>query len=71
MTRDEQSTERALSQAEADWLIARGWKLVNRGQGSMYLGARYSHPDLQNPKDLSQRDALTLTRAEPLRYRRR
>lgn len=71
MTRDEQSTERALSDAESAWLIARGWQLVSRGHGSMYTGARYTHPDLTMPADLAQRDALTLTRAEPMRFRRR
>ncbi len=71
MTRDEQSTERALSLAESAWLQARGWKLAARGHGSMYTAARYTHPDLDGVSDLCQRDALALTRAEPLRFRRR
>ena len=71
MTRDEQSTEQALSRAESAWLQARGWRLVSRGHGSMYTGARYTHPDLKSPNDLAQRDALVVTRAEPLRFRRR
>jgi hypothetical protein len=69
VTRNEQTTERALAQAEADWLLARGWRLTSRGQGSMYTGARYAHADLKGPADLCQRDALALTRAEPLRFR--
>jgi hypothetical protein len=71
VTRDEQTTERALSEAESQWLKARGWILVNRGHGSMHTGARYVHDDLKGPADLCQRDALALTRAEPLRFRRR
>lgn len=74
MTRDEQSTERALTHAEAQWLTARGWTCKTQGTGSMHAGARWTHPDLRgslSTNDLSQRDALTLTRAEPLRFRRR
>lgn len=71
MTREEQDTERALVRAEADWLKARGWTLATGGTDSLMSGARFSHPDLRGPIDYRMRDALALTRAEPLRFRRR
>lgn len=71
MTREEQDTERSLTRAEAEWLKARGWRLAHAGVGSLHIGARWSHPDLRGPVDYRQSDALALTRAEPLRFRRR
>lgn len=61
MTREMQDTERALVRAEQDWLLARGWTLVGR--------ARYAHPTAPSARpDYAARDALAMTRAEPLRY---
>ena len=71
MTRDEQDTEHALVRAEAAWLKARGWVLTTGGTDRLMSGARFSHPDLRGPLDYRMRDALALTRAEPLRFRRR
>jgi hypothetical protein len=71
VTREEQDTERALVRAEAEWLKARGWVLAQAGSGPLMSGARFSHPDLRGPVDYRMRDALALTRAEPLRFRRR
>ncbi len=71
MTREEQDTERQLTRAESDWLKARGWVLTQGGSGALMTGARFSHPDLRGPVDYRMRDALALTRAEPLRFRRR
>lgn len=71
MTREEQDTERSLVRAETEWLKARGWQLVNAGFGSLASGARFAHPDLRGPSDFCLRDALAITRAEPLRFRRR
>ena len=62
MTRDEQTTERALVHAQADWLRARGWREV---------GHRWGHESAPtNAPALSLADAMAFSRAEPLRYRR-
>jgi hypothetical protein len=71
MTREEQDTERSLVRAETDWLKARGWTVTNAGFGSLASGVRFSHPEFRRAVDYSLRDALSLTRAEPLKYRRR
>ncbi len=72
MTREEQDTERQLARAEAEWLKARGWTLASAGHGHNLSGARWAHGDLRGgPVDYRQSDALVLTRAEPLRFRRR
>jgi hypothetical protein len=75
VTREEQDTERALVRAEEAWLKARGWRLTTNGFGSLLSGARYSHPAAPGPgggaADFLIRDALALTRADPLRYGRR
>jgi hypothetical protein len=71
VTREEQDTERQLVRAETDWLKARGWTLAVAGAGTLQAGARFAHPELRGPIDYRLRDALALTRAEPLRFRRR
>lgn len=71
MTREEQDTERQLVTSECAWLKARDWRVVAAGAGSLLVGIRFAHAELRAPKDLGLRDALALTRAEPLRFRRR
>lgn len=71
MTRAEQDTERALLRAEGEWLEARGWTRASGYSDSLLSGARWSHTSLFSPIGYKQRDALALTRAEPLRFRRR
>lgn len=70
MTREEQDTDRALIQSERAWLVARGWSLV-AGSNSVHP-FRYSHPGAPSAKtDYTQRDALAMTRADPLRFKAR
>lgn len=70
MTRDEQTTERALLQAQADWLRARGWQQLGGVSVSLAGLHRWRHHSA--PADspaLRLTDALAVTHAEPLRYR--
>jgi hypothetical protein len=71
-TRDEQTTERELLQAQANWLRARGWEQLG-GICSTLTGLhRWQHHTA--PKDapaLRLADAMAFTNAEPLRYRAR
>jgi hypothetical protein len=61
-----QDTERALQLAESNWLQARGWRPVH-GTGP---AQRYTHPAAPKAKeDYTRRDALAITRGDPLRYR--
>ncbi len=73
MTRAEQDTERALVRAETEFLKARGWTVTVGGLGSSLGGSvRLAHESLKGgPTDYCLRDAMALTRAEPLRFRRR
>ena len=71
MTREEQDTERALVLSELAWLKARAWRIAVAGAGSLHAGVRLEHPELRNPSTLGLRDALAISRAEPLRFRRR
>lgn len=71
MTREEQDTERQLVRAELEWLKARAWTVAVGGSGSLQLGVRLTHAELRGVADLCLRDALSITRAEPLRFRRR
>jgi hypothetical protein len=58
--------------AETEWLKARGWTVTAAGFGSLASGVRFSHPEFRGRAvDYTLRDALSLTRAEPLRFRRR
>ncbi len=62
MTREMQDTERALQRAEQDWLLARGWSASG-------AAVRWSHHAAPSARpDYARRDALAMTRAEPLRY---
>lgn len=73
MTREEQDTERALLRAEHDWLKARGWTMI-AGVGSSFayqLEQRFAHAAAPERPSYTRRDALTMTRAEPLRFRGR
>ena len=63
MTREEHQTERALVEAENNWLVARGWTSV---EGNRYVH-RYMPKVLEN---YVRREALTMTRAEPLRFKK-
>lgn len=67
MTRDEQTTERALVQAQVEWLLARGWQPT--GAPTISRG-RWQHPAGPHLPALTMADAMTFSRAEPLRYRR-
>lgn len=71
-TREEQTTERELLQAQANWLRARGWEQLG-GVCSTLAGLhRWKHHTA--PKDapaLRMGDAMAFTQAEPLRYRAR
>jgi hypothetical protein len=71
VTREEQDTERQLVQSELAWLKARDWRVAVGGSGSLHVGVRLEHAELKGPPTLCLRDALALTRAEPLRFRRR
>jgi len=64
VTRTQHEATRELEQAEANWLKAYGWRqLSSAGTGS------WSHSNAPQMKlAYSQRDALMLTRAEPLRF---
>ena len=71
MTREEQETDRALQQAEHDWLRARGWVMVTGVGASLAyrLERRFAHPRAPTAREsYTRRDALAMTRAEPLRY---
>lgn len=68
MTREMQDTDRALVQAERAWLIARGWALV-AGSTSYAHPFRYTHPAAPQAREsYTARDALAMTRSEPLRF---
>lgn len=68
MTREMQETERALAQAERAWLVARGWSLV-AGSASNAHPFRFAHPAAPTAREsYTARDALAMTRAEPLRF---
>lgn len=64
MTRGQHEATRELEHAEANWLRAYGWRQMSSiGAGS------WSHPNAPQMKlTYTQRDALMLTRAEPLRF---
>ncbi len=67
MTHDMQDTERELIQAEQRWLLARGWRLVSASTG--LHGGRYAHPAAPAARpDYAARDAIAMTRGEPIRY---
>jgi hypothetical protein len=64
VTRSQHEATRARRRAEADWLIVYGWK-----QESPSTGNRWVHPNApKSPGTYSQKDALTLTDADPLRF---
>ncbi len=64
MTRTQHEATRELEQAEANWLKAYGWR-----QLSSVPPCSWSHANAPQMKlTYSQRDALMLTRAEPLRF---
>ncbi len=72
MTREEQDTERALVRSEEDWLKARGWQQAGAGHGWLLTRSRWAHPANDSKlTDYTLRDAVSLTRAEPLRFRKR
>jgi hypothetical protein len=71
-TREEQTTERELLQAQANWLRARGWEQLGGICTSLAGLHRWKHHTA--PKDapaLRMGDAMAFTQAEPLRYRAR
>lgn len=59
--RDEQSTERALVAAQAEWLRARGW---------VADGLRWRHHAALTREAVTAHVAEVQTRMEPLRYRK-
>lgn len=60
MTRLQHQKTRALAQAEGDWLEAYGWQQE---------GCAWRHRAAPKIRETyAQRDALILTRAEPLKY---
>lgn len=62
MTREQQSAERELLHAQANWLRAYGWTYDTRA-------ARWSHQYAPKARESYEaRDAAAMTRAEPLRY---
>lgn len=73
MTKLEQETERALTIATAEWLRARGWHdSPAGGRIETLTGRRWTHDSApQGAQPVNMADAVTLTRAEPLRLRRR
>lgn len=63
MTRDQQEADRELVLAELKWLRSYGWTPCDA------RGERLDHRHAPSLKpSYSRRDALVLTRAEPLRY---
>jgi hypothetical protein len=71
MTRDEQQTERALVQAQSDWLRARGWVELGGISSSLVGMHRWRHQSAPpSTPALSLVDAMAFTRQEPLRYRK-
>jgi hypothetical protein len=65
VTREMQDTERALLRAEHDWLIARGWNAARPHSDR----TRYAHKNAPKAReDYTARDAMAMTRAEPLRF---
>jgi len=63
VTRDQQEADRELARAELRWLHAYGWTPCDT------RGDRLAHRHAPKLKpDYSRRDAMQLTRAEPLRY---
>jgi len=66
MTQEEHETAIALANAQMDFLRARGW-VLSRGH---HNGLRCSHHNLTLLPNVGIRDALELTRVEPLRYRK-
>jgi len=68
VTREQQDTDRALVRAEHDWLLARGW-IASRPFRDVAERVRYSHPGAPSARpDYAARDALAMTRADPLRF---
>lgn len=63
MTRAQQEATRALTHAEYEWLKAYGWERVLPGGRVKHKFAPTTRPDY------SVRDAIAMTRAEPLRFR--
>jgi len=70
VTREQQDTDRTLVRAEHDWLVARGWSAHGATLGGLRDGrVRYSHPGAPTARaDYTARDALAMTRGDPLRY---
>lgn len=71
-TRDEQTTERELLQAQCNWLRARGWEQLGGLCSSLTGLHRWRHHSA--PKEspaLRLGDAMAFTLQEPLRYRAR
>ena len=67
MTRSQQEAQRELDRAQAKWLKAYGWE--PRIGGELAAPMRWSHHFAPKAKEsYTTRDALELTRAEPLRY---
>ena len=70
-TKDEQTTERELLQAQCNWLRARGWEQLGGLCTTLSGLHRWRHHSA--PKDapaVRLGDALAFTNQEPLRYRR-
>jgi hypothetical protein len=61
LTREQQTADKRLEQAQSDWLAAYGWSLVD---------GRWKHPNMPtaNPRGYATGDAMAFTRAEKLRY---
>jgi hypothetical protein len=67
MTKSQQEAQRELDRAQAKWLIAYGWSAY-RGYDA-YGSFRWTHRSAPSQAyGYSTRDAMELTRAEPLRY---
>lgn len=61
MTKSQQQAQRELERAQANWLMAYGWKVYNS-----YRWTHRSAPETIH--GYTTQDAMQLTRAEPLRY---
>jgi hypothetical protein len=62
MTRPQHEATRELAAAELKWLLAYGWRRVLPGSRLAHKFAPDTRPDY------SVRDAISMTRADPLRY---
>ncbi len=64
MTRSQHEATRARRAAEAEWLCSYGWK-----QELPAVGNRWRHVNAPKAREsYTQKDALNMTDAEPLRY---